>query len=121
MKNFIVFILFLALTLPVFSISDEADITYNVGWTEKLGEKIDFNAEITSSNNLTKKFKDFVDPNKPTVLILAYYSCPKMCTFLLDGVLEVVNSINNISPGLDDNLVALSYDKKDTFETYGFK
>ena len=95
MKNFIVFILFLALTLPVFSISDEADITYNVGWTEKLGEKIDFNAEITSSNNLTKKFKDFVDPNKPTVLILAYYSCPKMCTFLLDGVLEVVNLINN--------------------------
>ena len=121
MKNFIVFILFLALTLPVFSISDEADITYNVGWTEKLGEKIDFNAEITSSNNLTKKFKDFVDPNKPTVLILAYYSCPKMCTFLLDGVLEVVNLINNIRPGLDYNLVALSFDKKDTFETSGFK
>ena len=56
MKNFIVFILFLALTLPAFSISDEADITYNVGWTEKLGDKIDFNAEIISSKNLTKKF-----------------------------------------------------------------
>ena len=121
MKNFIVFILFLALTLPVFSISDEADITYNVGWTEKLGDKIDFNAEITSSKNLTKKFKDSVDLNKPTVLILAYYSCPKMCTFLLDGVLEVVNLINNIRPGLDYNLVALSFDKKDTFETSGFK
>lgn len=121
MKSVIVFILFLVLSPPAFAITNEADITNNVGWVEKLGDKANFDVQVTNIDNSTKRFQYFIDSNKPTVLILAYYSCPKMCTFLLDGVLDVVNSTDKIRPGLDYNLVALSFDYKDTFKTSGFK
>ena len=84
MKKLFIFILFFAPCVSVLGVSDESVIINDVGWTEKLGDHIDSNANITDNNNVTKKLGNFLDKNKPTVLVLAYYSCPKMCTFLLN-------------------------------------
>ena len=121
MKKLFIFILFFAPCVSVLGVSDESVIINDVGWTEKLGDHIDSNANITDSNNVTKKLGNFLDKNKPTVLVLAYYSCPKMCTFLLNGVLEAVNSTDKIRPGLDYNLITLSFDKKDNYESSNLK
>ena len=121
MKNLLIFILFLTSCMSALAVSDESIIKNDVGWIEKLGENINSKANITDNKNITKKFEDFLDKDKPTVLVLAYYSCPKMCTFLLNGVLEAVNSTEKIRPGLDYNLVTLSFDKKDNHETSNLK
>ena len=116
MKNIFASFLFLFLTLPGYTITDESIIKEDVGWVERLGSTIDFDAEITDSKNVTKNLAKFVDSSKPTVLILAYYSCPKMCTFLLDGVSEVVSSVDKIRPGRDYNLITLSFDYEDDYK-----
>ena len=121
MKNLLIFILFLTSCMSALAVSDESIIKNDVGWIEKLGENINSKANITDNKNITKKFEDFLDKDKPTVLVLAYYSCPKMGTFLLNGVLEAVNSTEKIRPGLDYNLVTLSFDKKDNHETSNLK
>ncbi|NSW88153.1 hypothetical protein CL651_000130 [bacterium] len=113
MKSLFVIFLFLILIPSSHSITDESIIKNNVGWVEKLGDKIYFDAEVTNQNNVTKKLGQFISKDKPTVFVLSYYSCPKMCTFLLDGTLEVVNSNDKIRPGRDYNLVTLSFDTVD--------
>ena len=109
MKSLFVIFLFLIFIPSSHSITDESIIKNNVGWVEKLGDKIYFDAKVTNQNNVTKKLGQFISKDKPTVFVLSYYSCPKMCTFLLDGTLEVVNSSDKIRPGRDYNLVTLSF------------
>ena len=121
MKSLFIFLLFLILSSAAFSVTDESVIANKVGWVEKLGDKINFSANVVNSSNFLKPLGEQIDRDKPTVLILAYYSCPKMCTFLLDGVLEVVNLSPKIRPGLDYNLVAVSFDKKDNDKTSSLK
>lgn len=121
MKSLFVVFLFMLFITTSYSVTDESIIRNNVGWVEKLGDKIDFDANVINLNNETKRLGDFIDPNKPTVFVLSYYSCPKMCTFLLDGTLEVVNSNDKIRPGRDYNLITLSFDTKDNYITSSAK
>ena len=109
-------ILFLLLGLsPVFGITDTRTLK-EVGWAERLEDQIDLYSEILDVNNSKKNLDKILDPTKPTVFILVYYTCPRMCSFLLDGVLEAVSSNEKIRPGVDYNLVALSFDESDTVE-----
>ncbi len=62
------------------------------------------------------RLKNILNKDIPTVFVLAYYSCPKMCSFILDGVKDVVQASNK-RPGIDYNLVTLSFNSKDSFES----
>tara|TARA_B100000674_G_scaffold466679_1_gene450849 strand:- start:1823 stop:2599 length:777 start_codon:yes stop_codon:yes gene_type:complete len=110
------FIFFLAfLTINVFGVSDVADIRNNVGWDEKYGQMLDVNSRLISQTGQETTFDSILSDDNPTVLVLAYYSCPKMCSFILDGVSEVV-AASEMRPGVDYNLVTLSFNQSDTPE-----
>ena len=104
------------LTLQAYSISDVNDIRNNVGWEEKYGNSIDLKSQIVSVSGEKTNLKNILNKDIPTVFVLAYYSCPKMCSFILDGVKDVVQASNK-RPGIDYNLVTLSFNSKDSFES----
>ena len=104
------------LTFQAYSISDVNDIRNNVGWDEKYGNSIDLESEIVSVSGEKTNLNNILNKDIPTVFVLAYYSCPKMCSFILDGVKDVVQASNK-RPGIDYNLVTLSFNSRDSFES----
>ena len=104
------------LTFEAYSISDVNDIRNNVGWDEKYGNSIDLESEIVSVSGEKTNLNNILNKDIPTVFVLAYYSCPKMCSFILDGVKDVVQASNK-RPGIDYNLVTLSFNSRDSFES----
>ena len=111
-RAFFFIIIFLQPSL-VLGINDTRQMK-DVSWEEKLGNKIDLKSEIIDINGSNKNLDQVLDPEKPTVFVLAYYNCPRMCTFLLNGALDAVSANNEIRPGVDYNLVALSFDPSET-------
>ena len=116
MKVLFVALFFLSQTHFVFGITDEKQIKEEVGWVEQLGSQIDLDSEIVDVNNSKKNLDTILDKTKPTVFILVYYTCPRMCTFLLDGASEAILLNEEIRPGVDYNLITLSFDESDTTE-----
>ena len=91
-------------------------ICINVGWDEKYGNSIDLESESVCVSGEKTNLNNILNKDIPTVFVLAYYSCPKMCSFILDGVKDVVQASNK-RPGIDYNLVTLSFNSKDSFES----
>src|SRR4051812_46518431 len=60
----------------------------DVGIVQRLGEKLPLDAEFVNEAGETVKLGDYFHPDKPVVLILAYYECPMLCTQVLNGFLR---------------------------------
>ena len=52
---------------------------------------------------------------KPVMLALVYYRCPMLCTQILNGVASALKAVS-FDPGQDFEVVAFSFDPKDTPE-----
>jgi protein SCO1/2 len=53
--------------------------------------------------------------NKPVLLALVYYTCPMLCNLVLNGVESSLKTIS-LDPGRDFEVVAVSFDPRDTPE-----
>lgn len=53
--------------------------------------------------------------DRPTVLVLAYYHCARICPQLLEGISRVVGNIS-LRPGKDYSIITVSFDDRDTPE-----
>jgi protein SCO1/2 len=53
--------------------------------------------------------------NKPVLLALVYYNCPMLCTLILNGVESSLKAVS-LDPGRDFEVVAVSFDPRDTPE-----
>src|SRR6476646_6628720 len=59
----------------------------NVGFDQKLGDKVPLDLTFTDEDGNDTTLARCVD-GKPTILILAYYRCPMLCGEVLAGVLD---------------------------------
>lgn len=55
--------------------------------------------------------------DKPTVLVLSYFTCDGSCSVINQDLKAQLEGIKDFSPGRDFNVVTLSFDKNDTTET----
>jgi len=53
--------------------------------------------------------------HKPVVLALVYYTCPMLCNMVLSGMTTSLRAVS-LNPGKDFEVVAVSFDPKDTPE-----
>ena len=84
----------------------------------------------TSRCSLDLKFKDeagrevplsaYFSKGKPVILALVYYRCPMLCTQILNGLAGSLKAVS-LDPGKDFEIVAVSFDPKDTPETAAAK
>jgi protein SCO1/2 len=59
------------------------------------------------------KLREFFKPGKPVILAPVYYRCPMLCTQILTGLESSLKAVS-LNPGRDFEVVAVSFDPKDT-------
>ncbi|HOQ47216.1 MAG TPA: SCO family protein [Bryobacteraceae bacterium] len=86
-----------------------------VGIDEKLGQQIDLSLTFTAENGQPVALGEFFNKGKPVILDLVYYSCPMLCTLVLNGQTTALENIP-ATVGKDFDVVTISIDPTETFE-----
>ncbi len=100
-----------------------------VGVEERLGQSIDLGLTFTGEDGYPVPLRSFFHQDRPVLLNLVYYSCPMLCTLLLNGQTAALREIP-WTPGNEFEVVTISIDPTETFnlaqrkrasylETYG--
>lgn len=84
-----------------------------LGIYEKLDEYVPDDLQFTTENGELVNFKSLID--KPTVLTLVYFTCPGICSPLLDGIADVISK-NDLVLGKDYQVLTVSFNDKETYE-----
>ena len=91
------------------------DVGKDVGVEQKLGETVPMLTEFYDHEGKAIALKDCIG-GKPTILILAYYSCPKLCTEVLNGLVGEMRELSRSGyvAGRDYNVVTVSINPKES-------
>jgi protein SCO1 len=88
----------------------------NAKFTQKLGEMLPENLTFQDHDNNPVTIQGLAN-GKPTILILAYFRCPKLCNQVIGGVLEGLKELrkkdSTFVAGGPFNLVIVSIDPKE--------
>ncbi|MEB2284722.1 MAG: SCO family protein [Polyangiaceae bacterium UTPRO1] len=99
--------------------SGAADVTppalREVGIDQRLGERLPLDAAFTDDHGRVVKLGDYFG-KKPVVLVLTYFECPMLCTLVLNGLGKTLKTMS-FEPGREFDVVAVSFDPRDTPET----
>lgn len=82
-----------------------------VGVLERLGETVPLDLVLRDEQGAPVRLADALD--KPTLLALVYFRCPSICSPLLNGLASVVER-TGLTPGRDFQVLAVSFDDRDT-------
>lgn len=85
-----------------------------VGIEERLGARVDLDLTFVAENGYPVALREFFHKGRPVILNLVYYSCPMLCTLVLNGQ---VNALREIpwTPGSEFEIVTISIDPSETF------
>ncbi|MES2963409.1 MAG: SCO family protein [Bdellovibrionota bacterium] len=84
-----------------------------IGIDEHLGEKIDLDLTFKDENGQSVPLRSFVKDGKPVLLSLAYYACPSLCNFHMNGLLDAFKKMPQ-PLGQEFNAVVVSIEPKET-------
>jgi protein SCO1/2 len=87
-----------------------------VGIEEHLGRQVDLNLTFTGENGYPVALKEFFHSGKPVILDLIYYSCPNLCTLILNGQTAAMREILPWTPGKEYEVVTISIDPNEGFD-----
>jgi protein SCO1/2 len=82
-----------------------------IGVQERLGETVPLDLVLRDEQGAPVRLADALD--KPTLLALVYFRCPSICSPLLNGLSSVVER-TGLTPGRDFQILAVSFDDRDT-------
>lgn len=86
-----------------------------IGITERLGEQVDLNTIVQNEKGESLPLKSYFNGHQPVILSLVYYSCPGLCNFHLNGVVDTLKAMDwNV--GEKFQMIALSFDSKEKSE-----
>jgi len=119
----------LTLAVPLLAEEKRPPELEGVGIEEKLGARVDLDLQFTGENGYQVPLRNYFKKSKPVVLNLVYYSCPMLCSLVLNGQLAALKDIA-WTPGNEFEIVTVSIDpmenwglavRKKTFymESYG--
>lgn len=70
------------------------DDLQGVGITEHPGAQLPLDLEFTDEEGRTVRLGDYFQGQRPVIFNLAYYTCPMLCTLVLNGVVESANQLD---------------------------
>ena len=88
--------------------AEDATEKLEIGINERLGEIADFNFTFNDEDGNPVIISDLID--RPTIISFVYYSCPSICSPLLNGLSHAVDKLN-FEPGKDYNVITVSINK----------
>src|SRR4051812_20330928 len=80
---------------------------------QRLNAQVPLDLTFRDEQGSERPLRDFVVPGKPVVLVLAYYRCPKLCSMVLNGVMEGLRPVE-YEMGKDYAVVTVSIDPRET-------
>jgi protein SCO1/2 len=87
-----------------------------VGIEEHLGRQIDLNLTFVGENGYPVALREFFHAGKPVILDLIYYSCPNLCTLVLNGQTAAMRELLPWTPGKEYEVVTISIDPNEGFD-----
>ncbi|HVO96687.1 MAG TPA: SCO family protein [Bryobacteraceae bacterium] len=87
-----------------------------VGIEEHLGRQIDLNLQFTAESGYPVALSEYFHKGRPVILDLIYYSCPNLCTLVLNGQTQAMREILPWTPGSEYEIVTISIDPQESFD-----
>lgn len=87
-----------------------------IGVDEKLGGFVPLDLPFEDEQGKPCKLRDLVDAKRPIVLTLNYSDCPGLCVAQLDGLVNGLEDLAELSLGKDFQVVSISIDPRETAE-----
>jgi protein SCO1/2 len=88
----------------------------NVTFKQRLNTQLPLDAHFKDENGRDVRLGQYFDGKRPVVLAFVYYSCPMLCTQVMNGVSRAVKVLP-FTPGDDFDVVFISFDPRDKPET----
>jgi protein SCO1/2 len=108
---------------PVVAATEPADVRpaalREVGIDQRLGESVPLDAAFKDDHGRDVTLGDYFG-EKPVVLVMTYFECPMLCTLVLNGLTKTLKTMR-FEPGKEFEVVAVSFDPRDTPETAAAK
>ncbi len=92
----------------------------HVGVNEHLGERVPVDVPFIDEQGRQVTLGEYINAGKPSVLVFAYHSCPKLCSMVLDATAKGLAGVP-ASMGKDYGMTVLSIDPLDTTERANLK
>jgi protein SCO1/2 len=86
-----------------------------VGIDQHLNQQIPLDATFVDENGQTVQLRQYFG-QKPVIITMVYYTCPMLCSQVLNGLSGSINGIVKFNAGRDFNIVSVSFDPRDTAE-----
>ena len=83
-----------------------------IGFDQNIGQRLPLETTVRDEDGRTVRIGDYFGA-RPVVLIFAYYSCPMLCTQVINGLASAIGVISLV-PGRDFDVITLSFDPRDT-------
>jgi protein SCO1/2 len=83
----------------------------DVGIDQRRGETVPLDLQFCDEDDRVITLRDCVR-NKPTILVLAYYRCPNLCTGVLNSLTDAMQRLP-FAVGREYNVVTVSFDPKE--------
>ena len=84
-----------------------------VGITEKLGARLPLDLEFVDESGRTVKLASYFGTGRPVILTLNYYSCPMLCTLMLNGLIDGLRQLK-WTPGEQFEMVTVTINPLET-------
>jgi len=85
-----------------------------VGVEERLGEVLDGNLEFIAENGRPVSLASFLRKDRPVVLNFVYYSCPMLCSLVMNGLTSSIRELP-WTPGKEYEIVTISIDPREMY------
>lgn len=91
-----------------------------VGITEHLNTTIPLDLEFVDDAGRPVRLGDYFDGERPVILSLVYFSCPMLCTLVLNGLTDAMQGIS-WTPGKEFEILTVSFNPAETHTLAGLK
>ena len=80
--------------------------------SNKPDAQVPLDLTFTDESGQPVKLGHYFQPNRPVLLVMVYFGCPKLCSLSLNGITEAVRKVN-LQPGKQFEIVTVSFDPKE--------
>lgn len=103
----------------IFSIQSTPPILKQVGITQRMGEQVPLDLVFRDENGREVKLAEYFNTNKangdkPVILVLAYFQCPRLCGQVLQGLLKGMENMEGLDISRDFTVLTVSFDARET-------
>jgi len=100
------------------SLNDEIDQkVLAINENDALGRAINPATEFVDQNGHVFKWGDLA--GKPTIVVFSYFTCDGSCSIINATLRDLLRQMKRYRPGVDFNLLTISFDRRDDLETTG--